>query len=145
MRYMLSGIYASVPGGLSTLYGLQDGGSTFRKQWASLNDALLVLSGGPVNHQFCFEISPSLLCSQVLSFALLILGFMIPSMVIYNIELASRTAYAERMYGRRLAWDRGGGEVTNWAQNIVLMLIGVSSVWSILLYMISASQYISWG
>lgn len=113
----------------------------FQEHWTNLNEILSVLAGGPFNHRSRVNASPSLLCSQMLSFAMLVLGYIVPSMVIFRIELVSRSCYIERMSGGSSTWRIVHGRLTDWAQISVLMLIGFSSLWTILLHLISAVQH----
>lgn len=124
---------------------LQEGDQSYMKLMAQLNDVLLVLSGAPIQHEFLSESSPRLICPQLVWLALLILGFIVPSVVVYNVELTSRIAYISNRHGGRSSWRASEWHTANWIQLSVYFMIGVSGLWSLSLLMVSIGQNIMGG
>lgn len=115
----------------------QEEGQEYKDVFGMLNDALLVLSGAPIQHNFLTTSSPKLICTHLIWLALLLVGFATPSIVVYHIEMASRISYIKSRAGSRAALRAQQSYSTNWVQKLICFMIGVSALWYLSVLVVS--------
>lgn len=100
----------------------------FKGVLASIDDIMLVLGGGPISHDFMPVPSNSVLCGRLIVLSLLVIGLLLPTSILYYLELVSRSSFLANQSAAGAQLETGP---INLIQGMVFVAVSIACMWSL--------------